>query len=74
MYQSVSQQPPYSHTVQSGGQQLLQLIGICNTVNISEPETSTTSVCLEVLHYDMSQFVSQRVLQTYIKFTLTVRS
>lgn len=74
MYQSVSQQPPYSHTLQYGIQQLPQLIGLCNTVNLSEPETSTTSVTVQVLHTDMSQFVSQCVIQTYIKFIMTVRS
>jgi len=74
MYQSVSQQPPYTHTLQSGGQQLPQLIGLCNTVNLSVPETVTTSISLDGLHTDMSQYVSQCVLQTYIKFTLKVRS
>jgi len=74
MYQSVCQQPLYTHTLQSGGQQLPQLIGLCNTVNLLEPETITTSVSLEGLHTDMSLFVSQCVLQTCIKFILTVRS
>jgi len=46
MYQSVSQQPPYSHTLQSGSQQMPQLIGLCNTVNLSEPKTNKTSSCL----------------------------
>lgn len=42
-------------------------------VNLSKPDTNT-SVSPEVLHTDMSQCVNQCVLQTYIKFTLKVRS
>jgi hypothetical protein len=74
MYQSVGQQPPYTHTIQSGGQQLPQLIGLRNTVNLKEPETSKTSVSLEIPHILESNphtFYSFKELKKQMWITIT---